>query len=151
MNTALTEFAETAKGDVYEVIGGSEKHPIPESRNLEGVVFRTVKRNTTFQEYSHPKENHLWISDYTKADGYYLIEMNTLSGFETSKASSEEVVGIFVPYGADRKDVADAVRRYFGPGSALVKAPRCGQCGYIMNHYGGDIYKCPNCHNTGQA
>ncbi|HVN26632.1 MAG TPA: hypothetical protein VMT99_03210 [Candidatus Paceibacterota bacterium] len=121
------------KGDVYETAGDSTHHPVAQCRTLDGVLFRNAHRNVAFARYAARCHDDWRLDASTEAEGFYVIV-------------SDGVRGIFVPRGTNRHAVAQAVRRRFGPGSALLRAPTCGTCRRSMLHEGGGCYYCPGCH-----
>ncbi len=135
------------KGDVYRIVTGSSKrNPLSTAGSIEGITLEAVRRNTAFDCYAQGQENELWLDEVPLGEGYCLIMGDFFANFEGSKASADVVVGIFILRDRDRKAVADAVRKRFGPGSVLVKSPHCTQCERLTEYLSGGIYCCPHCH-----
>jgi hypothetical protein len=163
MYQGTAEVALLIRGDVYEVEGGvvcriadsddgDRTRAATASQKTPDVAFRAVHHNTTFVAYSSGVGHIQRLSEKTMADGFYLILTGSSADSTGLETEAEDAVeGIFIPRSErDRKAVAEALRRRFGPRTVLVKAPNC-ECGRLMNHLGGGIYLCPACRTSTRA
>ncbi len=102
---------ENIKGDAYKISA--------ERALGRGCILEPWEKNITFEEFNKKQIVCCWLTPSYDSIGYYFfIEADIL---QEGSMTAPETFGVFIPKGVDKKAVADALRKFWGPGTKLLK------------------------------